>query len=186
MIRPRTGRDHGALIFTMLVAVTLAFVATRVSPVETRAPRTLAEPTATTTELSEVVAPLPQELHAVWTNETRPDPFALGEVRRLTVVLRNTGSAAWVAGSPAEVRLGTIGDDTSFADRGMAVGWRFPTRPAFQDEPRVAAGEIGTFHFKVRASSPGYFALRLRPVVDGVAWFDEPDIKLEISVLVEQ
>ena len=101
----------------------------------------------------------------------------------LTVRFRNTGAKPWVKGTVGQqLNLGVAGDDKSFGTVG--VGWPAPDRVAVQTEPSVGPGGIATFTFRVRAPAvPGTYALRLRPVVDGVAWLEDEGLVTLIRVV---
>jgi hypothetical protein len=92
---------------------------------------------------------------------------------------RNTGSAPGVLGQQAN--LGINGDDRSLSSIG--VGWPTPDRPAIQSEAVVAPGELGTFRFTLRApSTPGTYALHLRPVIDGLTWMEDQGVFMSMTV----
>jgi hypothetical protein len=82
----------------------------------------------------------------------------------------------------SEVRLGIVGDDPSLATGGYAVDWPFPTRPAVQSQDVVVPGATATFAFAVHGVSPGWLVIRLRPVMDGVAWLDDEGVYVELIV----
>lgn len=134
-------------------------------------------PTATPREvpgspIAQVRPPAPEELGAVLVSQSPAVSIFSGGTTTVAVIFRNTGTAAWVRGTPAEVRVGIVGDDSRLFDLGMAVDWPYPTRPAGQDEPVVEPGGTGQFAFRVKGTEPGRYLIRLAPVVDGVAWMD--------------
>lgn len=98
------------------------------------------------------------------------------------MVFRNTGRVAWVKGTPSEVRLGIVGDDPTLSDQGYAAAWPFPTRPAVQSETSVVPGETATFRFTIRGESAGRLIIRVRPVIDGVAWLEDEGAYVELFV----
>lgn len=106
----------------------------------------------------------------------------VAETSTFTVKLRNDGAVAWRKGSSSEVRLGLIG--ASHDPVLVGNGWPMPDRPAVQEEELVPPGGIATFTLNVRGAVPGEFLLRLRPVVDGVAWL--PDLGLYTVVQVHE
>src|SRR5712691_4696218 len=111
--------------------------------------------------------------HSELVDQSRHPTLRVGETSApITVQLRNTGTRAWVRGTAGEqVNLGVVGDDRSLS--AMGVGWPSADRVAVQSEARVAPGDAATFTFRVRAqATPGTYALRLRPVVDGVTWLE--------------
>ncbi|MGH2492974.1 MAG: hypothetical protein ACRDF9_15875, partial [Candidatus Limnocylindria bacterium] len=100
----------------------------------------------------------------------------------IIVKLRNTGSRSWVRGTAnQQVNLGVEGDDQSL--KALAIGWPTADRVAIQAEPNVSPGGAATFAFRVRAPSiPGTYALRLRPVVDGVTWLEGDGVITLVTV----
>jgi hypothetical protein len=104
------------------------------------------------------------------------------DLSTFSVKLRNDGTVAWRKGGSSEVRLGLVG-----ASRDPVLvgnGWPMPNRPAVQEEEIVPPGGMATFKLNVRGATPGEFLLRLRPVVDGVAWL--PDLGLYTIVNVHE
>ena len=106
-----------------------------------------------------------------------------GETSAVTLHIRNTGERAWKRGVIGQqVALGIAGDDKSFA--ALAMGWPSVDRVALQTEDIVVPGGVGTFTFRVRApSTPGMYALRLRPVIDGVAWLEDDGVVSLVNVM---
>lgn len=162
----------GVLVYTVIVAPLMT------GPLASRAPGPTADVTATpgptppTSPTPAVTAPAAKTLAAVVVSKSPPVSISSGATTTVAVVFRNTGTATWIRGTPAEVRLGIVGDDPRLADLGMAVDWLLPTRPAVQDETVVVPGAIGEFSFQVKGAKPGRYQVQLAPVVDGVAWLD--------------
>jgi len=98
------------------------------------------------------------------------------------VTFRNAGATTWTKGTASEARLGVNGDDRTFAQLGMAVGWPIPDRPAVQDLASVAQGATTTFTFSVRGVALGTYALHLRPVIDGVTWMEDEGVYMVVTV----
>lgn len=119
---------------------------------------------------------------SAWVSQDAVPRLARGAVATLTVRVRNRGTSAWVRGTPSEARLGIPGDDTIYQQLGLADGWTLAARPATQAEPNVAPSEVATFTFRVRGAMAGTFTIRLRPVVDGVAWLEDDGIFFVIGV----
>jgi hypothetical protein len=120
--------------------------------------------------------------HSELVDQSRHPTLRVGETSGpITVRLRNTGTRAWVRGSTdRQVNLGLDGDQSLKA---LAVGWPSADRVAIQTEAAVAPGDAATFAFRVRApSTPGTYALRLRPVVDGVTWLGGDGVLSLITV----
>ncbi len=117
-----------------------------------------------------------------WLAQSPYPTLARGEVAMVTVSFRNTGTLAWVKGTPTEARLGIVEDSTLLAELGFASTWVLPSRPAVQYQRNVAPNEIATFNFNVRAGQQGVWVMRLRPVVDGVAWLDDEGVYVTVTV----
>lgn len=117
-----------------------------------------------------------------WLAQSEYPVLGAGAVSTVTVTFRNTGTLAWVKGTPTEARLGIAGDSTVFSDLGLASAWVLPSRPAVQSQQNVAPNEIAVFSFNVRGAQRGSWAMRLRPVVDGVAWLDDDGVYLTVTV----
>lgn len=129
-----------------------------------------------------VPPPLASDVHAAWVSQEAPVVILDQGTADITMVFRNTGRVAWIKGTPSEVRLGIVGDDPTLSARGYAVDWPFPTRPAVQSEMSVAPGATATFEFTVRGESPGRLLIRVRPVIDGVAWLEDEGAYVELFV----
>jgi len=101
----------------------------------------------------------------------------------LTVRIRNSGAKPWTRGlAGQQANLGIAGDDRALSALGF--GWPSADRVAVQAEPSVGPGGIATFTFRVRAPVvPGTYALRLRPVVDGLMWLEDDGIVSLITVV---
>jgi hypothetical protein len=112
-----------------------------------------------------------------------PSPtLAPGATTSYTIRLRNVGLVPWQRGTTRQVKLGIVGDATTYADLGMSVGWISANRPATTSEAFVLPGMIGTFSFTIRApATPGTYRVSLRPVVDGVAWIETQPVVLTLT-----
>lgn len=119
-------------------------------------------------------------LSSKWESQSGPPVIAVGGTATITVTFRNTGTAEWRRGTPSEIRLGIVGDPGF--DPSMAVDWPYPERPAIQSRPVVRPSEVASFSFDVRGTRPGTYRLRLRPVVDGVAWLDDEGVYVDVEV----
>ncbi|MGH2500418.1 MAG: hypothetical protein ACRDF0_10080, partial [Candidatus Limnocylindria bacterium] len=129
-----------------------------------------------------VAAPPAALLHSAWQSQSLPPVISLGGTTTVSMLFRNTGDTPWIKGTAAEARLGVVGDDPRWSEAGMAVNWPAPTRAAAQSEAVVAPGQIATFRFAVKGTLPGVHTLRLRPVVDGVAWLDDQGAHVVVTV----
>lgn len=117
-----------------------------------------------------------------WLAQSEYPVLGVGAVSLVTVTFRNTGTLAWVKGTPTEARLGIAGDSTLFSELGLASSWVLPSRPAVQSQQNVAPNEIGVFSFSVRGAQRGTWVMRLRPVVDGLAWLDDDGVYVLVTV----
>lgn len=117
-----------------------------------------------------------------WLGQSDYPVLGLGTTGTVTIAFRNTGTSAWVKGTPTEARLGVVGDSTVMAQLGFAAGWLLPSRPAVQYQQNVAPSEVGIFSFIVRAAQRGTWVIRLRPVVDGVTWLDDEGVLVVVTV----
>lgn len=178
------GTRWGAVVFTLLAGAAL-MVAAANAPQWSRALftpsiQTTRAPSATTAPSpTPVPSPPPAEaLSSQWVSQSGYPGITVRGTATITVVFRNTGTAEWRQGTPSEIRLGIIGG----FDPSMASDWPYPERPAVQARPVVRPGELATFTFEVRGTRPGTFRLRLRPVVDGVAWLNDEGVYVDVDV----
>ncbi len=120
--------------------------------------------------------------HSVWVAQSAYPTLAPGATTTLMLQFRNTGARTWTKGVLGEeARVGVVGDDPRWS--GLGVSWLYPDRPAAQSEPLVGPGAVGTFMFTMRApSAPGTYDIRLRPVIDGLAWLEDQGVYLRITV----
>lgn len=126
--------------------------------------------------------PTASGLRAGFVSQTAFPEIEVEEISTFSVKLRNDGAVAWRKGGSSEVRLGLVGASQDPVLVGN--GWPLPDRPAVQEEEIVPPGDTATFTLNVRGAVPGEFLLRLRPVVDGVAWL--PDMGLYTVVKVRE
>lgn len=167
------------MIFTIAIGAVavLAFLAIgpRFAPKEPEA-------TQTPTARPSPTQPKPDAFHATLVARPSDPSLTVGTLATISLAFKNTGTVAWSKGTPTEARLGVKDDDTTLSTNGMAFQWPVPTRPAVQQEPNVAPGENATFTFQVRGVRAGTFKIALRPVVDGVAWMEDPNLVVTITV----
>lgn len=188
-IRISTGPDLGtrwdAVAFTLLAGIGLIVAAANAprwshallpSDRPASVPSVTASPAATPTP---TLPPL-EGLSSKWVGQSGYPGITVGGTATITVTFRNTGTAEWRRGTPSEIRLGIVGDPGF--DPSMAAEWPYPERPAIQSRPVVRPGEVASFSFDVRGTRPGTFRLRLRPVVDGVAWLDDEGVYVDVEV----
>lgn len=169
----------GIGVFVFVVLPLVGGLGSSPSPTPSPVPTATARPTPTPSP--RVVAPTADQLKAELVETSAPAEVAFGSTVTVTVTFRNTGTARWLKGTPAEVRLGITGDDGRLAELGMAVDWPSATRPAVQEQLVVEPGQTGRFTFRLRGAARGAYELRLQPVVEGVAWM-EAEARARVTV----
>lgn len=100
----------------------------------------------------------------------------------LTVVARNTGTAAWYNTGNNPVKLGAVAPNdrsSSFYDPSWHQG---ATRPALLQESVVPPGQTGTFQFQVQAPGPGTYQERFSLVAEYASWFNDPGMYFTFNV----
>jgi hypothetical protein len=118
---------------------------------------------------------------AKWVTQTPYPTLREGETATVSITFRNTGSRAFVRDAAGQqLNLGVASDDTSWGARG--IGWLSQNRTATTNEATVPPGATASFTFVVRAPPVGRHVLRLRPVVDGVAWLEDEGVHVVITV----
>jgi hypothetical protein len=123
------------------------------------------------------------DYHSRWVSESAFPTLKVGQISGpLTIVFRNVGSQSWNKGILGqEARLAVNLDDAQWAPLG--VNWMSSNRVTAQAEATVIPGATGTFTFQVRApSTPGLYAIHLRPVIDAVWWMEDEGVFLYINV----
>jgi Tfp pilus assembly protein PilX len=123
------------------------------------------------------------DYHSRWVSESAFPTLRAGQISApLSIVFRNAGSEAWVRGTIGqEARLAVNQDNAQWA--GLGVNWLSANRVAPQTEALVTPGGVGTFTFQVRApTTPGLYAIHLRPVIDAVTWMEDEGVFLYINV----
>ena len=121
--------------------------------------------------------------HTAWAGQSPDVTLSPGETATMVVALRNTGYRGWYRGSPGQqANLGTA--DPLDAQRwDLDYGWPSASRVATTTTAYVGPGQVGWFQFQVRApSSPGSYALRVRGVIDGATWLEDPGVYWTITV----
>jgi len=121
--------------------------------------------------------------HDAWAGQSPDLTLVPGQTATMVVALRNTGYRGWYRGNPGQqANLGTA--DPLDAQRwDLDFGWPSPSRIATTTTAYVGPGQVGWFQFQVRApSSPGSYVLRVRGVIDGTTWLEDPGIYWTITV----
>lgn len=183
MYSPRGASSWRAIGFTLTIGLLVPILAVAwFTGAFAPKPAPIAEPSPTATATPTVRTPDASEFHSAWVSQRGPSAIFVNGTAELTIVYRNTGSAAWVRGSASEARLGIDGDDPTLAERGYALDWPLPTRPAIQSEPVVPPGEVATFTFVVRGQAAGKLIIPVRVVIDGLAWLEDEGAYFEILI----
>jgi uncharacterized protein YkwD len=123
------------------------------------------------------------DYHSRWVSQSAYPTLRVGELSGpLSISFRNAGSLSWVRGTLGqEARLAVNQDNARWA--ALGVNWLSANRVAAQSEAMVVPGAIGTFSFQVRApTTPGLYAIHLRPVIDAVTWMEDEGVFLYITV----
>ncbi|WP_375770173.1 NBR1-Ig-like domain-containing protein [Archangium gephyra] len=103
-----------------------------------------------------------------------PTTMVVGQVRTVSVTMKNTGTTAWTQGG--EYKLGTqYPQDNTL--------WIGGTRVYLSATDWVAPGQEKTFTFNITApGTPGTYYLQWRMVQDGVEWFGAYSTNVAIQV----
>jgi hypothetical protein len=123
------------------------------------------------------------DYHSRWFSQSDYPTLRAGQVSApLSITFRNTGSMSWTRGILGqEARLAMNQDNAQWA--ALGVNWMSANRVAAQIEATVTPGALATFTFQVRApSTPGLYAIHLRPVIDAVTWMEDQGVFLYITV----
>ena len=121
--------------------------------------------------------------HSDWVSQSAYPTLGAGQISGpLTITFANVGTEPWNRGTLGqEARLAINGDNTMWAPLG--VNWMSANRVAAQNETTVMPGATASFTFQVRApSTPGVYAINLRPVIDGVVWMEDQGVFLIVTV----
>lgn len=148
-----------------------------------RAAQLDAVPDESAAGLDSVPVPSASALRSRWVSQDVPEFISLGSTATATFAFRNIGGTPWIRGTAAEARLGVVDDDRRLFDLGLALDWPRPDRIAAQTEEIVELGDVGTFKVGLRGSVTGRHHVRVRPVVDGVAWMDDEGAYFDIIVV---
>jgi uncharacterized protein YkwD len=123
------------------------------------------------------------DYHSRWDSQSAYPTLRVGQISTpLSISFRNAGSMSWTRGILGqEARLAVNQDNAQWA--ALGVNWLSANRVAAQTEATVTPGGIATFMFQVRApSTPGLYAIHLRPVIDAVTWMEDQGVFLYITV----
>jgi uncharacterized protein YkwD len=121
--------------------------------------------------------------HAAWGTQSPDVTLSPGQTATMVVALKNTGYRGWYRGNAGQqANLGTA--DPLDAQRwDLDYGWPSASRIATTTTAYVGPGQLGWFQFQVRAPAlPGSYVLRVRGVIDGATWLEDPGIYWTITV----
>jgi len=173
------GLHLGAILFTAIAGVALALLVDYINPLPALS-WSPAENESPPVDMPVAPTPVPELLHSELYTKTADPTIYVGQVADITLQFRDTGHTPWVRGTPAEIRLGVDGGEP--LPPRMRVDWLLWDRPTRQTEEIVREGGLATFSFEVKGVAPGTFRLRLRPVVDGVKWLEDDQVRVDITV----
>jgi len=121
--------------------------------------------------------------HAAWGGQSPDVTLSPGQTATMVVALLNTGYRGWYRDNAGQqANLGTA--DPLDAQRwDLDYGWPSASRIATTTTAYVGPGQLGWFQFQVRApAQPGSYVLRVRGVIDGATWLEDPGIYWTITV----
>jgi len=111
--------------------------------------------------------------------------MTLGDKIYLAIKAKNTGNVTWLNSGANPMRLGASNPQdrsSSFCDMSDSPAWLGCNRPATMNEASVTPGGTATFEFWYKASHTGTFREYFTPVVDGVAWLNNPGLNYFTTV----
>ncbi|HEU5288623.1 MAG TPA: hypothetical protein VFV20_09480, partial [Candidatus Limnocylindria bacterium] len=133
--------------------------------------------------------------HAQWYGQSGYPTLCPGERSTATVAYYNSGSLGWVSGRLGEVAYLGTWDPEPGQDRASPLGgdgtngspttgWPRNNRIAIQPAPYVGPGQVAWFQFTIQApSTPGYYRLYLRPLIEGATWMEDFGVYWPVTVL---
>lgn len=121
--------------------------------------------------------------HAAWAGQSPDVTLSPGQTATMVVALRNDGYRGWYRGSPGQqANLGTA-EPLDVERWDLDYGWPSASRIATTTTAYVGPGQVGWFQFQIRApASPGSYVLRVRGVIDGTTWLEDPGVYWTITV----
>ncbi|HET7701322.1 MAG TPA: CAP domain-containing protein [Candidatus Limnocylindria bacterium] len=118
--------------------------------------------------------------HAAFHTQSAFPVASPGQRVQWVVAFTNTGTGGWTAGT--ELHLGTA-EPIDGASRLASSSWLTVNRPARQTTGYVAPGQQAWFIVELAAPmQPGTYRLRLRPVIDGLAWLEDSGAYVDLTV----
>jgi len=112
--------------------------------------------------------------NAQFVSQNVPSSMIAGQTYSVSVVMKNTGTAAWTEAS--QYRLGSQNPQDNCV-------WR-EGRVYFAAGESIAPGQTKTFTFNVKApATPGAYNFQWQMVQDGVEWFGEKTSNTAVSVI---
>ncbi len=102
-----------------------------------------------------------------------PHTLAPGQSARVSVRIRNVGTATWRHDDPNPVRLGTALPRDHASALFVGRSWLSPNRVGPPAAAEVRPGDFATFEFDaVAPSAPGHHEERFAAVIEGVTWLN--------------
>ncbi|MDO8506048.1 MAG: phosphodiester glycosidase family protein [Candidatus Limnocylindria bacterium] len=133
--------------------------------------------------------------HAAWYGQSGYPTLCPGHRSTAVVAFYNSGSYGWIAGKMGEAAyLGTWGPEPG-QDQVSPLGgdgllgspqtsWPRYNRIAQQPAVWVGPGQVAWFQFTIQApTTPGYYRLYLRPLIEGTTWMEDYGVFWLVTVL---
>lgn len=133
--------------------------------------------------------------HAAWYGQSGYARMCAGQQSPFTVAFLNTGSLGWHGGKmgqsaylgtsgpvPGQDKPSLLGGDGTLGTPN--TGWPRFDRVAAQPTPYVGPGQVVWFRFVLQApTTPGWYRLHLRPLIEGAQWLEDQGIYWQVTVL---
>jgi len=133
--------------------------------------------------------------HASWYGQSGYPTLCPGDKATSVVAYFNSGSAGWIRGVMGQAAyLGTWGPQPGQdlpsplggdgTNGSPATGWPRYNRIAQQPAEWVGPNQVAWFQFQVQApTTPGYYKLYLRPLIEGTTWMEDYGVYWSVTVL---
>jgi len=133
--------------------------------------------------------------HAAWYGQSGYSQLCPGDRSTATVAYYNSGTQGWVQGKMGEVAYLGTWDPEPGQDRASPFGgdgangspntsWPRYNRIAEQPALWVGPNQVAWFQFTIQApTTPGYYRLYLRPLIEGATWMEDYGVYWLLTVL---
>lgn len=106
-----------------------------------------------------------------------------GEMIRVNLTIRNTGSATWYKYGNYPMHLGTT-NEMDHVSQFASSDWLTPNRTTEMMEDEVRPGEVGTFQFTIFANNEeGTYQEFFKPVAEHLTWLNDELIVMNIKIV---